>query len=376
MHRPVSRTTVLLFAVLLSALLAACARRPNAPAPHPEPIAAPAKSPCTASKERTIGEGHVVGNLTVYPITSCAQADVGPIVTLDEALEKGTAIIREVEGGGSVNTLVIENKGAVPVFVLAGTIVKGGRQDRQIGQDYLIGGKDKSDVDAFCVEHGRWNESRDGEKTGGVFRVADVIATSKVRAAGQYEKDQGKVWSKVAAANKAHAKAPPSETLLATVDDAALVKEREALAERLERALATVAPRESLVGFAYALDGEIKGARWFAHHRLWAMHEKKLLRSVALEATTAIAEAKASGKPLKPSAPPPPPSAVETFVASVETGEVKEERETKAENVNEYQESAKAFGSKMKMKTKPSSKSSGAKGSPAKKALSGDVTAK
>ena len=40
-----------------------------------------------------------------------------------------------------MNTLVIENKGDVPIYVLAGTVVKGGKQDRQIGQDFIIEGK-------------------------------------------------------------------------------------------------------------------------------------------------------------------------------------------------------------------------------------------
>jgi len=364
MIRPNSRVVTLVTAIAL----AACARSASPPAPRPLPAVEAVEKPCTASGERAIGEGHVIGNLVVYPITSCARDDGEPIVTLDEALAKGWASVRETEGGGSVNTLVIENKGAVPVFVLAGTILRGGKQDRQIGQDYLIGPKEKSDVDAFCVEHGRWNDKREGEKTGGEFRVADVLATAKVRSAGQYEKDQSKVWSKVAGTNKAHDKAPASETLLATVDDATVVKEREALAERVEQALATVAPRTSIVGFAYAVDGAVRGARWFAHHRLYAMHEKKLLRSVALEGVTASAEARAAGKTEKQAAAPPPRSAVEDFIAGVEKADVKEERETKADNVNEYKESAKAFGSSTKMKS--------AKPGAAKKALSADVTAK
>lgn len=356
-----SRVVTLVVAIAL----AACTRTPTPPAPRPLPDI---EKPCTASGERAIGEGHVVGNLVVYPITSCARDDGEEIVTLDEALARGWASVREVEGGGSVNTLVIENKGAVPVFVLAGTILRGGKQDRQVGQDYVIGPKEKSDVDAFCVEHGRWNDKREGETTGGEFRVADVLATAKVRSAGQYEKNQSKVWSKVAGTNKAHAKAPASETLLATVDDATVVKERDALAARIEQALAKVTPRASMVGFAYAVDGAVRGARWFAHHRLYAMHEKKLVRSVALEGVTATAEAKAAGKADKQAAAPPH-SAVEDFIAGVEKADVKEERETKAENVNEYKESSKAFGSSTKMKSsKP--------GAAGKKALSADVTAK
>jgi hypothetical protein len=374
MQRPISRATASVLAALVAMTFAACARKFVVPSARPTVsiVAVPVEKSCTPAGERAVGEGRVVGNLVVYPIASCAQADAGEIVTLDEALARGWASVREIEGGGSVNTLVIENKGSVPVFVLAGTILRGGKQDRQIGQDYIIGAKEKTDVDAFCVEHGRWDEKRDGKKTNGEFRVADVIATSKVRAAGQYEKDQGKVWSKVAATNKAHNKKPASDTLLASVDDATLMKEREALAARLEEALSSVASRESVIGFAYAIDGEIRGARWFAHHKLYAMHEKKLLRSIALEGATASAEAKASGKlPPKVDAPPPP-SVVETFIASVDKEDVKEERETKAENVNEYKESAKAYGSSTKFKSKP-----GAVGkSASKKPLSSDVTAK
>lgn len=360
-----------LMAAATALTIGACARKPVPPAPHVVPVAAPAPPPCTPAAERAVGEGHAVANLVVYPITSCAKDDGAAIITLDEALARGVATVREAEGGGAVNRLVIENKGDVPVFVLAGTILRGGKQDRQVGQDYVIGGKEKSDVDAFCVEHGRWNDNRDGEKTGGEFRVADVIATSKVRAAGQYEKDQGKVWSKVAATNKAHQKAPASETLLATVDDATLMKEREALAGLIEQALAKFGPRASMIGFAYAVDGTIRGARWFGHHRLYAMHEKKLLRSVALEAVTASAEARAAGKSAQVAAAPAR-SAVEEFIATVDKQEVKEERETTAENVNEYRESDKAFGSSTKMKAKTGA----AKASPSKKPLSADVTAK
>lgn len=368
MPSPVSRLLTCGAALAVVALVG-CARKPSPP--RPEPVVAPV-SECTPALERKIGEGHTLGNLTVYPITSCAQADPGPIVTLDDALANGAAVIRELEGGGSVNTLAIENRGKVPLFVLAGTIVKGGKQDRQIGQDYLIGALDKATVDAFCVEHGRWNENRDGKETGGVFRVADVIATSKVRAAGQYEKNQGKVWAKVAETNAANDKAPPSDTLLASIDDATLARERDALAERLGRALANQPGRSSMVGFAYAIDGEIKGARWFGHHRVYSMHEKKLLRSVALDAALVKAEAKAKGTG-EAGKSAPTPAAVEAFLSSVEQQAVKEERDTSAANVNAYKESPKAYGSKMMMKpgTKASASATGTT-----KALSVDVTSK
>ena len=73
--------------------VASCAR-PAAPVARPDLTeAAPT---CTAADERKIGEPRTIDNIVVYPITSCSQVDVGPIVTLDEALAKGTAKIHEV----------------------------------------------------------------------------------------------------------------------------------------------------------------------------------------------------------------------------------------------------------------------------------------
>jgi hypothetical protein len=318
---------------------------------------------------RIIGKGEVLGNLVVYPVTSHAQIDVGPLVALDDALASGAAEVREVDGGGSVNTLVIENKGTVPIFVLAGTVVKGGKQDRQIGQDFIIDSKATTPVDAFCVEHGRWNAQRNGQGTAGRFRTADVVATSKVRAAGQYKKNQGEVWSKVGEATSSLHTQTASGTFVAAVDDVALARERGALAARIEQALAAVTPQDDVVGVGYAIDGEIRGVRWFAHHKIFAMQEKKLVNGIALEAITAKAEAQAAGRAAS-SKPAPAPADVYHFVDDVEKQPVEEARDTPAANVNHYKESPDAYGSSTMMK--PSGKSGG---SPAKP-VSADFTKK
>lgn len=176
---------------------------PTAPMPLPAPShpGGPAYAPAAAD-DRLFGSPTVLGNLVVYPVTSKAQVDVGPLVSLDDALAKGQAEVRENNGGGTVNQLVIENKGTVPVFVIAGTVVKGGNQDRQIGQDFIIEPKKETPVDAFCVEHGRWNGQRNGQYTSGRFDSSGVVATSKVRAAGQYKKSQSELWSNVSSTTR------------------------------------------------------------------------------------------------------------------------------------------------------------------------------
>ena len=321
-----------------------------------------------AVDDRMFGPPTVLGNLAIYPVTSRSQVDVGPLVSLDEALAKGDAEIRENSGGGTVNQLVIDNKGSIPIFVLAGTVVKGGNQDRQIGQDFIIESKKTTPVDAFCVEHGRWNGQRNGQVTSGKFDSSGVVATSKVRAAGQYKKSQSEVWSNVSSTNAANRKTSSSDTLMATIDDAAIVKERTALVAQIDGALATVTPQTDLVGVAYAIDGEVRGARWFSHHKVFELARKKVVASIALDAITERAAARTAGRP--PSTKPTPaPAAVDAFVKNVEAQAIKEQRDTPAANVNEYKESADGFGSKTMMK--------GAAGKPASaKPLSNDYLKK
>ncbi len=319
------------------------------PSVRTAPVASGAAHAAASADDHAIGGGTSFGNLVVFPVTSRSQVDVGPLIALDDALAAKTAEVRELGKGGSVNTLVIENKGKVPIFVLAGTIVKGGNQDRQIGQDFIIEPKQTSPVDAFCVEHGRWNGNRDGRATAGHFGTSEVLATSKVRAAGQYQKNQGEVWSKVSEANSANHQAPASSTFLASVDDAALTKQRTELAGKIEAALATVKPQDELVGIAYAIDGDVRGVRWFAHHAVFEIVRKKLVVGIAFDVIVARAEAAAQHRPAS-TKPAPAAAAVDAFVKNIEAESVKENRDTAAGNVNEYKESGQAYGSKTMFK--------------------------
>lgn len=380
---------------LVSMALAAVATSPALAIP-PAPDVPP--GPTTPSAP-AFGAATRVENMAVYPITMATQEDLGPVISLEEALAKGTAEVREVGGdndaqprerqvprqrghrtpnlrntdnntnnnddeqlqvqsnsggGATVNTLVIENKGDVPVFVLAGTVVKGGKQDRQIGQDFVVDAKKTVPVDAFCVERGRWDGNRNGLSTSGKFEAAQTLATSKVRAAGQHKKNQGEVWSEVSVANKAHAKEASSDTLLATLDDKEIAGRTEALAKQIEAVLAA-GPKGQVVGFAYAIDGKVRGARWFASSALFELYRSKLVRTAAVDALTAEAVAKAQ-KSATFAGTWPEGKDVATFIADIEQQAVKELRDTEADNMNEYKESDRAYGAKTVLKGKADAK--------------------
>lgn len=321
-----------------------------------------------AMKGQTVGAPRDFEGLAVFPIFGTTDPAVGPVTTLDRALAARTAEVRELGAqshlrrgraepavaSDQVNKLVIENVGELPIYVLAGTVVKGGNQDRQIGQDFIIDPKQTVAVDAFCVEHGRWTAQRDGRRTGGQFGSSAKLVTSKVRAAAQYEKNQSEVWDSVARVNAAHHKSAGSGTLLATLDDPAIENRRAALASKIERYLDQVEPRERLVGFAFAIDGKIKAVRWFASHGIFELFHRSLVDGAALDALTARAEAQGSRREgaVATSAD------VVAFVESVERGAVTERRDTSAGNANEYKASPAAYGSKTLRKSsagKPSS---------------------
>jgi hypothetical protein len=309
----------------------------------------------------TLAAPVTVGNLTVWPVLTDRPLDVGEFLALDEALEKGVAEVREVgaaaagqvreagpeaaetlpnleeelpaglqptqqeaqtaqiaqtaEGGAVVNTLVIENKGDLPILVCAGTVVKGGNQDRQIGQDFVLEAKSTTPVDAFCVEQGRWQSLRLGEETSGKFQVLDGMATAKVRAKGQYEKDQGGVWQEVRtvrtyfstsvraqAAEGEGAFEEPAATFafpFAAEDAlssslAVALDATAASAADLKRCEAAVqkhfAAHEGAVGFAYAINGKPVAVRTFAHPRLLRKQLQDFVRGMAADALVAKGE--------------------------------------------------------------------------------------
>ena len=333
-----------------------------------------------------LGEVHSAGdpirldNLVVFPIYSSVHEDVGEFETLDEAIAGGRAAVREVgadptppppqpslsrrvlqkvlgvneeaeevqqvqlgSGGATVGTLVIQNTGNKAILVLAGTVVKGGKQDRQVGQDFVVGPKQVVPVDAFCVEHGRWDAQREGEATGGQFGSVGILANRSVRKAGQYEKDQGKVWENVAKVNNDNSKGAATGTLMATMDDPEVKARMDRMAAAAIKALDALPDHTRVAGLAYAVDGRVHGARWFVNHDMYVKFRPVLLATMAMEAITAQNVAKTQGKPLITTKVPP--GAVRSFVKELRKEKVRKTAATKGMNTNAYRENEEGYSS-------------------------------
>ncbi|MGH6960072.1 MAG: ARPP-1 family domain-containing protein, partial [Dongiaceae bacterium] len=153
----------------------------------------------TAAEARISGP-YESGNLSVFlihaePATGGGSA-ADAYLTLDEALATGQAAVYET---GDVNELKVENKSKDrTLFIQAGDIVKGGRQDRVLSVDLILPpGSGKVPITAFCVEHGRW--SARGQESAQQFASADKsLAGKDLKLAAKSKRSQTEVWNAVA----------------------------------------------------------------------------------------------------------------------------------------------------------------------------------
>lgn len=237
-------------------------------------------------------------NLTVWPIHTDAPHATAAYASLHDAQAKGLATVREKRGadGAAVNEVTIENRGDKPLLVCGGTVIKGGKQDRQIARDVVVPPHATVVVEAFCIERGRWVTEREGQATDGVFSVPKVMAAKRVRVSGQYAGSQSQVWGQVDHVNEKSGKRPATSTFLATVDedDGAARALRREMAEAVRRHFAALG--DSAVGFAYAVNGEPLTIRTFANAELLRGHFEPFVATMSIEAQVAQVRDRGAGR--------------------------------------------------------------------------------
>ncbi|MBK8206568.1 MAG: hypothetical protein IPK87_07180 [Planctomycetes bacterium] len=283
----------------LPLLLAACvARTPEPSVEHTTPdvkVSAPKAAEAPAALVALLPTGHragqsveVNGARIIAIIADDATAET-PYVVLDEAMKAEVCIIRETgadgeEIEGDVNTLLVTNSGDKPIFLMAGDLVLGGKQDRVLAESVVVdaGVKDMR-IPVFCVESGRWQvQGKDGEHAeNGTFAndascgQVDVTVKRQAIATGS----QGEVWKQVAVNNSALKVSADSGTFRATYDDE---KTRKQIEDAYAQATQLVDGK--LVGFAVVHDGEVAAMDIFDSTGLAQKVSEKLLRSYIITA--------------------------------------------------------------------------------------------
>jgi hypothetical protein len=333
----------------------------------------PALAQSDAGAGQRISGPHVHKNLAVYLIHGANATDQVPL-TLAEALAKGKVQMTET---GAVNELRVENTGDDAVFIQAGDIVKGGRQDRVLVVSLLLPPRSGAlPISSFCVEPGRWS-ARGGEDP---TRFASALQSMPSRKAllvmasppaadsagppaakpGQAAEQrqersrddtairQRQVWdsvaktqSNLAAGLGAPVKAAQSETSLQLSLEHASLKQAQAL---YLAALEDAALKDGdVIGYVVAINGRPVSANLYPSNGLF---RKVWARQLAAAVTEAI------GDPPGAAAPAPPPIGdVEGFLAAAERGQAQERettadmrQETRASDLAVYNEARSAGG--------------------------------
>jgi hypothetical protein len=254
------------------------------PAPQPAPRPAP-PAPATVVLEGGVSVLAPISykNLTLLPVAAPAAtaAPASPdkdYLVLDEGMKSGRVKVIEKGDDGSVNELILSNSSDKPVFLMAGEVVIGGKQDRIIGKDTVIPANSTEPVPVFCVEHGRWS----GRKA--EFAAADSLAHTELRKSAKF-KSQQDVWQEVSVKNAARGASNDTDTYRAVATGERGVKASIAGYERhFAAALAPVRKQHRLIGFVVVMNGKVAAIEKFGSPALFRKLEPKLLRSYFVEA--------------------------------------------------------------------------------------------
>ncbi len=289
-------------------------------------------------------------NLSIYFVRGPSSS--GPVpLTLQEALAKGTVNVHET---GQVNELVIENTGKNDVFVQAGDIVKGGKQDRVLTVSLLVpAGSGQVPIGAYCVEHGRWSPR--GAEDAMRFNSAEksvpsreaklaMLAPEKPRRAADNRSilsepetarqtsritnqrhhrgepaprsRQSEVWAQVAKIQSAlSANVNESVNSRVSASSLQLSLENQKLAETRARYIDTLkmagVEHTDVVGVVIAINGRISSADVYPSNGLFKKMWPKLLEAAATEAISGNSESQAEA---------PPIASVQAFLTAAENG--------------------------------------------------------
>jgi hypothetical protein len=279
-----------------------------------------------------------IDSLTLTPIVATS-APVGKeidVLTLDEAMPAKQVRIQEI-ASESVNNLTMINSSDKPVFVLAGEVILGGKQDRIIGANTVIPAKTTQTVPVFCVEHGRWDNSSKE------FTTAKALAHGRLRGKANYAA-QGEVWQEVAAKNELRKTKSSSDTYrhVAVQQSDGTLKTWQ---KRVDDALAKVTPadRARMIGYVIALNGKVATVDMFQSPALFKKLEGKLVKSYVTEAVDI-----ATAKDVKP----PTAKDVQEFMFDADKAAEEQAYETKASSAKMYKGSH-AQKAKVQLKSAP-----------------------
>lgn len=202
------------------------------------------------------------------------------ILLLEEAIQRGFLHITETGASGQVPFLQVTNEGEMPVLILDGEELVGGKQNRIVNTTILVLPGRKMTIPVSCMEAGRWHHSRaDFEAGRAVFRAKSRVrqkesVTLSLRREGAFFSDQHAVWREV-------------DESLAQVGAESRTRDfrsaREQVALRLQSYMNNLNPLERQVGAVFYGPQGVLGCEVLGSPELFRKAFEKILKSFAFE---------------------------------------------------------------------------------------------
>jgi hypothetical protein len=251
-------------------------------------------------------------NLTIFLVHGKDLMPGKNFLTLQEALAQKKVIVYETK---DVNELAIRNLSSQDVYVQAGDMVRGGEQDRMISVDFIVPPKSgRMPIAAFCVESGRWNK-RGNEVAGSFSTSENYAATKDLKLAAKRDNSQQAVWENVKIAQDKLSQ-NVQETVRVSASASSLElslensKVKQTTAAYIKALTGIVQNKPDVIGYVFAINGQVNSADVYASRSLFVKLWPKLLKASAVEA---VAELQPDVK-----AEPVADHAIRTFLAESE----------------------------------------------------------
>lgn len=221
-----------------------------------------------------LGDSCALGPITIVPLRSSAAAPMDLALLSDE-----TAVVAELSEGGSVGWVRVESLVGMPLLLVAGELLRGAKQNRQVDQSLLIPPGREQRVKVTCVERGRWAfRGERGFRAAGATLPWHMRSRSSSRSLkaklrmNRADADQGTVWREVDQHLRRKRRQSGTSDLLAAMDT------------ELHEAVAAWTPAGQDVGGAFFVGGELVGLECFISPAAWKSAARRVLVGLVEEA--------------------------------------------------------------------------------------------
>lgn len=145
-----------------------------------------------------VGDALICEPLTLVPLYQRLPSPLRYAI-LEDALDEGLRIT-EIHPQAVVSRVQVENPLDLPVLLLDGHQLQGGKQDRVLNASFLLPAHSRLELPVSCVERGRWHPTTETFAVGssifsaGARRQKHRSVTQSLRTTASFHSDQGAVW--------------------------------------------------------------------------------------------------------------------------------------------------------------------------------------